>query len=625
MVETVERRLAALMSADVVSFSRMMAEDDEATLRSLRTSRQTVARLVKTFRGRVVDSPGDNILVEFPSAVGSVRCAVEIQRALAARNESCDREQRMQFRIGIHVGDVMADENDALYGDGVNIAARLESMASPGAICVSDFVYQQVRRRLDLPARDLGVHELKNIPEPVRAFEVAVEEQATSSSIARAAADPAPKPPEDKPSLAVLPFLNMSGDPTQDYFSDGLTLDVLEELIRLSGLFLVSGHSSASFQGSGVRPAEFAKQVGVRHVLEGAVRKANRRVRVSARLVEAESGQLEWADRYDRELEDMFEIQDEITERIVTALDIKLLSGEGGGTVRQAVRDPHARECIYKGWELFNRATKRDVAEARTLFEKAVDLEKESPVPYFYLSFSYYVDLERGWCDSREDTMKALSECAHRGLELGDISGISSMMLAHLQLLDRNYDDALDLSDAALRQRPSCHAVYCNQANILNYCGRPEEAIEPALHAIRLTPVTPTFYPEVLATAYYLTEQFEKALSECDRTLALAPDNVHAQLIAIASLMETCRLAAAQGKAAELLSKEAGFTVRRFIESQPYQDDAVVRRLGRLTPGGRSADWSCSSSRRSNRRSKTKCTPPSLLVEGGKGSQRRSR
>jgi TolB-like protein/Flp pilus assembly protein TadD len=577
--DSLERRLTAVLSADAVGYSRLMGEDDEATVRTLQAHRGRIERVVDTFRGRVVDSPGDNLLAEFPSAIGSVRCALEIQRALALENAKLAADRRMPYRIGIHLGDVVV-EGPRIHGDGVNVAARLEGLAAPGAICLSDAVYQQVRRRLELPAADLGEQKLKNIEGAVRVYQIVTEPGASQRPPARAIASASvARTPPDKPSLAVLPFANLNGDPTQEHFSDGLTVDIMAELVRIPGLFLIGQDSVFTYKDTAARPREVARELGVRHVLEGAVRRDDRRVRVTARLVEGSSGRYVWAERYDRELEDVFAVQDEITEHVVTELDVTLVGGENARSIRQHVRTPQALGLLYRGLELLHRFTQEDMERARCLFDEVVRLEPESPIPYAELAWTHYLDVERGWSEAPAESLARMEELSHQSLERGDVSGYAHLMLGHMHLMKREHDEALARGDRALEERPSCQAAWGLKANILNFCGQPEEATPLAQQSLRLSPVAQTFFPEVLATAHYLCGRLEAAITAAHETLALAPDSVDARVVLAASFVETGRLQAAQQAVHEVLSIDPRLTLERFAASRPYRDPAVLERL----------------------------------------------
>jgi adenylate cyclase len=571
----VERRLVAVLSADVVGYSRLMSRDDAGTVRTLQAHQRRIEGLIGTFRGRLVDAPGDNLLAEFPSALGSVRCALEIQRALADENAKVEPERRMALRIGIHLGDVVV-EGARIFGDGVNIAARLEGLAEAGGVCISDLVYQQVRRRLSLAVTDLGEQRLKNIELPVRVYRVGA---GTPASAAPRAAEPVELAPPDKPSLAVLPFVNMSGDPAQDYWSDGLTHDILEALVKLPGLFLIGYDSVFRYKSTGASPSEVARELGVRHVLEGTVRKAGARVRVTAHLCEAASGRHVWAGRYDHDLEDAFRAQDEVTDAVVTSLDVALVGGETARVVRRGLRNPRALELVYRGLELLHRFTRDDNAKARALFEELVELEPACSFGYSDSAWTHYFDLERGWTRDPEASLARMSERAGQALQRGDESGHALLMLAHRYLIERRHDEALETSALALAERPNCQAAYSLEANILNYCSRPEEAIPLAMQAIRQSPVAPPWFPEVLATAYYLCRRYEEAMSAAHQALAHAPDDVNARLVLTASLVQTGRVEAAREAAQEVRAVDPDFTLERFARVQPYRDAGTLARL----------------------------------------------
>lgn len=574
--EPSERRLAAILSADVVGYSRLMSQDDEATAREIQNHRKRIERIVDTFRGRVVDATGDNLLAEFPSAIGAVRCALETQAAIATENSKLPTDRRMNFRMGVHLGDVLVEES-RLYGDGVSIAARLEPHAPAGGICISDLVYQQVRRRLDLAITDLGEIDLKNIDEPVRAYKLEVGEGADQKPAS--VASPRNLSPPEGTSLAVLPFINMSGDTTQEHFNDGLTLNILTQLSALPGLFLIGADSMFTYKSTGVRPKDVARELGVRHILQGSVRSSGERMRVTAQLIEGLTGRQVWAEQYDRKIEDMFDVEDDIAAQVVTSLDATLLSGECAITMRKHLHNPRAIGLLYRGAELMRRFTREDVAEARALFEEVIRLEPDSPFGYVDAAWTLYFSVERSWSDDSVGDLNRMSELANRALELGDVSGYSNLMLGHVYLMKRDFEFALKLSETALRARPSCQGAFSLRANILNYCGEPIQAIPLAEKAIRLSPVAEPWFPEVLATSYYLSGNFEDAIAAGNQALALAPDSVTARVILCASFAESGRLVVAKEAVREILSLDPGFTLARFADSQPYQDPSVLSRL----------------------------------------------
>src|SRR5215471_12241976 len=379
---SVNRRLAAIFSADVKGYSRLMGEDEVATVRMLTSYRAVVSTLVHQHRGRVVDSPGDNLLAEFVSVVEALECAVEVQQQLKIRNADLPATRRMEFRIGINLGDIIA-EDERIYGDGVNIAARLESLADAGGICISGTVYDQVETKLAFNYEYLGEQTVKNIAKPVRAYRVRWEEAAPQAANSQQSVIllPLEKPQilslPEKPSIAVLPFLNMSSDPEQEYFSDGITEDVITDLSKLSGLFVISRNSVFPYKGKTIKAEQVSRELGVRYLLEGSTRKAGNRVRINAQLIDATKGYHLWAERYDRNLEDIFALQDEVTQKIVTALEVKLTEGEQRQRGQPLTNNLEAYDCYLRGLELYDRSTQEATLLAQQLFARAVALDPQ--------------------------------------------------------------------------------------------------------------------------------------------------------------------------------------------------------------------------------------------------------
>src|SRR5436309_8486126 len=371
--ENVERKLVAILSADVQGYSRLMGEDEVGTLRRLTAYREVTDALIQHHRGRIVGTAGDSILAEFASAVEAVQCAAAIQQALKTKNTDLPAERRMEFRIGINVGDVIV-EGPQIYGDGVNIAARLEALAEGGGICLSGTVYDQIENKLALGYEYLGEQTVKNIAKPVRVYRV--RDAAASAPAQASRKETAPRLPlPDKPSILVLPFVNMSNDPEQEYFSDGITEDITTDLSKISNLFVISRNSAFTYKGKAVKVRDISREMGVRYVLEGSVRKAGERVRISAQLIDATTDHHLWAERYDRPLTDIFAVQDEIVQKMVTTLKLQLSVREQGLLVRRAQENLEAYEAFLRGLTYFYRLTKEGNAQARQLFEQAVALD----------------------------------------------------------------------------------------------------------------------------------------------------------------------------------------------------------------------------------------------------------
>jgi adenylate cyclase len=404
----IERRLAAILSADVKGYSRLMGEDEMATIRTLTSYRALMTTLVQQRHGRVVDSPGDNLLAEFASVVDAVQCAMEVQQEIKARNADLPASRRMEFRIGINLGDVIV-EQERIYGDGVNIAARLESLADPGGICLSGTVYDQVEGKLALNYEPLGEQAVKNITRPVRVYRVQVEEVEPKGVTPRRDGSPLPGVEQaqalslpDKPSIAVLPFVNMSNDSEQEYFSDGITEDLITDLSKLSGLFVISRNSVFLYKGKAVKPKQVSQELGVQYVLEGSIRKAGNRVRITAQLIDAATGYHVWADRYDRDLQDIFAMQDEVTKRIVTALEIKLTEGERQRLGYVPTGSLEAYDYYLRGLECHSLATEKDNTQAQEMLEKAIQLDPQFALAYACLGWNYFERWVLGWNQGAE-------------------------------------------------------------------------------------------------------------------------------------------------------------------------------------------------------------------------------
>jgi adenylate cyclase len=547
------RRLAAILSADVVGYSRLMGEDEEATIRTITTYRGIIDTLVQEHRGRVVDSPGDNLLAEFASVVDAVQCAMVIQQELSARNTALPPQRRMQFRIGINLGEVIA-EGKRIYGDGVNIAARLESLAEAGGLCISGTVYDQVATKLPLGYEFLGEQTVKNITRPVRVYRVRTESKAVVPPVIqreprtatarlrmclRAVAllallgggvgvwqlvsRPLASVP-DKPAIAVLPFINRSGDPEQEYFSDGMTEDLITELSRLSGLLVMAQHSVFTYKGKLVTPEQVSRELGVRYLLEGSVRKVNNRIRVTAQLVDATTGYHMWAQYYDRDLQDIFAVQEEIARKITRALAVRLTMQEEQHMGRPYTSSPVAWEYFMRGVELYRRSTLQDNARARELFEKAIDLDPEFARAYANLAATHRQDWTFAWTQDRETSEELAYRLAQQAVELArrELDPKPSLpyalqQLGFVLLYRRQYQEASDAAEEAVRYSPNYADGYALGAHVLIYRGRPAEALRKTAEAIRLNPKYPFYYDYHRGQAYFvwgfLTEETDANVS----------------------------------------------------------------------------------------------------------------
>ena len=485
--EKFRRKLTAILSADVAGYSRLMAEDESATVKTLETYKEVMSTLIVQHRGRVIDSPGDNLLAEFTSVVDAVQCAVAVQKEFQARNAELPGNRRMEFRIGVNLGDVI-EEGERIYGDGVNIAARLEALADPGGICVSKTAFDHIESKLPLGYEYLGEKPVKNIPKPVGAYRVLMEPRVTVAEeiekkkalptlrrktvlfgsvaiivVAIALAiwnfyfrtppiEPASKekmafPLPDKPSVAVLPFANIGGDPKEEYFSDGLTDEIITALSKVPHLFVIARNSTFRYKDKPVKVQKVAEELGVRYVLEGSVRKAEERVRITVQLIDALKGHHVWAERYDRLVKDIFVVQDEITMEILKALQVKLTTGDKASLVGKGTNNLEAYQKCLKAVEEFQRFSKEGNILARQLSKEAIALDPDYPSPYRVLGWTHFTDATYGWSNSRRESFKKAVELAHKTLELDDTQAAAHSLLGMIYLFQRQYERAIAEGD----------------------------------------------------------------------------------------------------------------------------------------------------------------------------------
>jgi len=482
-----ERKLAAIFSTDVKGYSRLMGDDEEATIHTLKTYREVISSLIEQHHGRVVDSPGDNLLAEFASAVDAVKSAVAIQQDLKTRNAELEEHRKMEFRIGLNVGDVITDEG-RLYGDGVNIAARLEGLADPGGICLSGTVHDYVENKLDVAFSYQGEQTVKNIAKPVRVYKVELDTERPVPRAGKAPSTALPLPA--KPSIAVLPFTNMSNDPEQEYFSDGMTEDIITDLSKLSGLFVIARNSSFTYKGQSVKVEQVGQELGVRYVVEGSIRKAGTRVRISAQLIDATTGGHVWAERYNRELTDIFALQDDVTQQIVTALQVKLTAGEQERRSRTPTDNMAAYDYYWRGVEYYYRRTQEANGQARELFARAIALDARFAAAYALLGRTHLTEWAVGWSNNPQSVEHA-AELVHQAVSLDATSSQAHLALGFVSVWQKHYDQAIAEAQQAIALNPNDAEGYAALGDILNYAGRPAEVREVMEHAIRLDPIIP--------------------------------------------------------------------------------------------------------------------------------------
>ena len=567
-----KRKLTAILSADAVGYSRLMGEDEEATVRTLTAYREVIGILINDNKGRLVDSPGDNILAEFASVVDSLRCAWDIQQEIKSRNSELPENRRMNFRMGVNLGDVI-EEGNQIYGDGVNIAARLEGLAQEGGICISGTAYDQVKNKLPFRFDYEGEQTVKNISEPVRVYRVRMKAEVDIPELSKELKLP------DKPSIAVLPFLNMSGDPEQEYFSDGISEDIITDLSKLTGLFVIARNSSFIYKDKPVNLQQVGRELGVRYVLEGSVRKGGNQVRITAQLIAAESGHHLWANRFDRKLEDIFAIQDEITEEIVAALDIKLLSGEQARVWRKSLKNPEARDLYYRGREKFNRFTKEAMAEARQLSEQVIELEPDSPLGYALTAGALSTEVWGGWNKTPARSLKCAAELAQKAIVLDDNNADAHVGLGFIYLINRQFEKAIAEAERAVALSPSGANVFGNAAIIYVHSGLPKEAIMLAKQAIRLNLVSLPFIFNILGVSYRESGQYKEAIATLKEGIARYPEWVLSYYALVTVYCATGQYKEARAEAEEILKIDPLFSLEQHTMRLPYKDQAVNERL----------------------------------------------
>jgi adenylate cyclase len=584
--QSVERKLAAILSADVKGYSRLMGEDEVATIHTLTEYRAVMTGFIQQYRGRVVDAPGDNLLAEFASVVDAVQCAVEIQRTLKSRNDDLPASRKMEFRIGLNVGDVIV-EGERIYGDGVNVAARLEGLADPGGICIAEAVYDQVENKLatlGIGYEHLGPQTVKNIARPVSAYKIVLSPPASAESglstsplpsLARPASRTLSLP--DKPSIAVLPFANLSGDPEQEYFSSGITEDLITDLSKLSGLFVISRNSVFLYKNKAIKPEQVSQELGVRYVLEGSVRKVGSRVRITAQLVDATNGYHLWAERYDRELQDIFAVQDEVTRKIVTALQITLTEGEQKRPRRPPTSNLEAYEHLLRGLECYWHRTKEMNAQARRMFKRATELDPDFAMAHAWLGRAYMVEWMFQW-DEDPQTLEHAFAQAQRAVALDDALPVAHQTLAYVFLLRKQFAQALSEAERAVALDPNDADAWNTLGEMLSCTGRPQEAIGLVEKAMRLNPHYPASYLFALGQAQHLAGRYEEAILAFRRLLTRNPDHLHGRFFLALAYNEVGRTEEARAALAACGPIDRTYSLERVKDRIPYSDPTLIER-----------------------------------------------
>ena len=623
------RKLTAILSADVKGYSRLMSQDEEATVKTLKQHRLTICGLVSEHRGRVVDSPGDNILAEFGSVVDAVKCAVKIQETLKSKNAELPENRRMVFRIGVNLGDVI-EEEERIYGDGVNIAARLEGLAEAAGICISGTAFDHVKNKLSVGYQYLGKQTVKNIPDPVRAYKVLMEPEAVGKVIGETEAkqrrwgwkavaaiaalflvasglvwsaywraptiEPASKermafPLPDKPSIAVLPFDNMSGDPKEDYFSDGLTEQIITSLSMVPRLFVIARNSTFVYKGKAVKVQTVAEEQGVRYVLEGSVQKSQDRVRITVQLIDAIKGHHLWSERYDRELKDLFALQDEIVRQIMTAVQVKLTEGEYVSAVAESTSNLKALECYWRALEHSNRWSREDNAAARQWLEKAIELDPNFVSAWATLGTTHLADALYFGGKSPAQSLKRAEDCAQKALSINESNPLALSLLGGIRRAQGKWDEALEYAEKALAMNPNDPRMMLGLSLVIHYLGRFDENIALTEKAMRVCPHYPAIYLAVLAPSYVVAGRYQEAIQACELMLDRSRKGEINPLFAHVWLAEAYvglgQMDKARVQAEEVLKIDPKFSLENEKRLTAFKDPAIgERRLAALRKAG---------------------------------------
>ena len=615
-----KRKLTAILSADVKGYSRLMGEDEEATVRTITAHRKVITSVIQKYRGRVVDSPGDNILAEFVSVVDAVQSAVEIQEVVRAKNAELPEERKMEFRIGINLGDVI-QEGERIYGDGVNIAARVEGLAEPGGICISGSAYEQIENKLALGYDYIGEHTVKNIVKPIRVYRVPTGPEtlqkvtaerrpapgwqraalavviailvvaggvaiwrsyrpSTPPSMEVASVEKMSFPLPDKPSIAVLPFANLSGDPEQEYFSDGLTDELIATLSRVPKLFVIARNSTFTYKGKPVKVQQVSEELGVRYVLEGSVRKSVDKIRITVQLIDALNGHHLWARQYDRNLDDIFAVQDEITIKIITAMQVKLTEGEQARAVAKGTNNLEAYLKSLQAHELSIKHNRESNALAKKLAEEAVALDPEYAWGYFVLGRTHMLDVWLGSSESPKDSIAKAMELLQKAIVLDDNLAEAHGLLGFLYAIERQHDKALAQGKKAVALNPNSATAHVYLGKVHTFARRREESIPEYKKAIRLNPMPPNWYLWSLGLSYGHMGQYDEAITWCEKAVRQAPDSLLARIMMTAVYSWSGRDEEARAEAAEVLRINPNFSLEKFAKKAGPDLVSALRKAG---------------------------------------------
>ena len=563
-----------------------MGDDEMATIDTITSYRRLISDFVESHHGRVVDSPGDNLLAEFASAVDALDCSVAIQEKLAIENKSLQDHRRMEFRIGINVGDVIS-QGERLYGDGVNIAARLEGLSDANGICISGTVYDQVNNKFGLPLEFIGARQVKNIAEPVRAYKVHLtneteeEDKIWNQGVSivqmdtdnkRRSGDAKLQLP-DKPSIAVLPLVNMGAGTEQDYFSDGLTEDIITDLSKISGIFVIAKNSSFAYKGKSILPPQVSQELGVRHILEGSVRRAGDRVRIATQLVDGPLNQNIWADRFDGNLENIFDLQDQVTGKVVSALEVQLTNSEKEQRVNRGSINPEVYDLVKKANKLGLVSTFDSHLEAREMYQRALDLDAEYAPAHVGMGWTWFDEWPFGWSEDKVVLEKAL-HFSERAVELDPSLPGAWLLMSCTYVWMREYEKAEDVIKQLFEIAPNSADAHAFYGYVLGFSGRPEEAVEPIVRAKRMDPGRPVRFSMYLANIYLMLERYKDAVAELEPYADDFSTYFPLQRTLASAYSQTGNIKKARQIAAHVMRSEPGFNSETFGRKLPIKNPA---------------------------------------------------
>lgn len=568
-----ERRLAAIFAADVAGYSRLIGVDEEGTIERFQAHRRELFDpKVAEHQGRIVKMTGDGFLVEFASPVRAVRCAIEVQQGMADRNADIPEDRRIEFRIGINLGDIVVEDGD-VYGDCVNVAARLEGIAEPGTVYISRSVREFIQDRADIVPEDLGETVLKNIAAPVRVFRIA------PLGFASRALPTSPPTVPDKPSIAVLPFMNMSSDIEQEFFSDGITEDLITDLSKVSGLFVIARNSSFAYKGRSVKVQDIARDLGVRFVLEGSIRKVGNRVRITAQLIDATNGGHLWAERFDRDLTDIFETQDEVVEKIVGVLSVTLTKREEERIARRGTSNFQAYEAWLRAREWLARGSRESLVEAKALHGRAIKLDPDFAAPHAGLALAAVSEYASGWTEQPAQTLEEAERWARRAIELDAQDPVSHMALGNVMLWRRDHESALAECRKMIALDPNFTQGYGATGVVLMYAGRPAEALESFARAMRLDPHYPAIVLHFVAQAHFALGDYEAAAKVLIERIRRNPGTDSSRLLLASCYGHLSRMDEAREAWAEMLKVSPEFSLAQRERVMPYKDPREFQRI----------------------------------------------